>query len=128
VTAETTAPIGLGHQAAAFKLLMQMAVLYPDLPGAYFVVHDVFEVPNSETVFPAEVKIQVDVEHFEAWRIRLGINPQTVTLHTPPTLTWVSADVVLHDVPVHLTGYLSTALTTEQVEAPRVVETDEVPA
>ncbi|MFE4697242.1 hypothetical protein ACFRIC_09130 [Streptomyces sp. NPDC056738] len=128
MTTQITGPIGLGHQAAAFKLLHQMAVLYPDLPGAYVVVHDVFDVPGSVASLPAKINIQLDVQDFEDWRVKLGICPATVTLHATPSYTWVAADAVVHDVLVHLAGYLSTTLTSEQLEAPRVIEAAEVPA
>lgn len=128
MTTQITGPIGLGHQGAAFKLLHQMAVLYPDMPAAYIVVQEPIELPNIETAVPASIRLQVDVRDFEPWRARLGIRPEAVTLRTPPALTFVSGDTVLHGVAVHISGHLSAALTTEQIEAPRVIEIAEVPA
>lgn len=128
MTTESTRPTRLARQGAAFRFLAQMAVLHPDLPGAYVVVHDARDVsdPYVTQEFPAKVNVQVDGQDFETWRVTLGINHETVTLHTSRSFTWVAADTVLNDVPVHLTGYMSTRLAPEQLNAPR--DREQVPA
>lgn len=84
-------------QESVIVALAAMAEAFGHLPGAYIMVH---RIP------PVQVKLQLSSPAaFEQWRQALGIDPESVELHTYNGETWLEAEGAFSGASVHLCGH-----------------------